>query len=137
MKRVWSPNGLQLLNNNYGSWKTRKFSEEKSVPIKNSILSQTSSQHFHFLTFGVSKNFFSTHPFPGSCCRMCACVLSHFSHIQFFATLWTVAYQSPLSMGFSRQEYWSGFPFPSPGKYTFLHLSKYTRRMVSNHSSEL
>ena len=30
-------------------------------------------------------------------------------------TLWTVAYQAPLSMGFSRQEYWSGFPFPSPG----------------------
>ena len=29
--------------------------------------------------------------------------------------LWTVAYQAPLSMGFSRQEYWSGLPFPSPG----------------------
>ena len=32
-----------------------------------------------------------------------------------FATLWTVAHQASLSMGFSRQEYWSGFPFPSPG----------------------
>ena len=32
-----------------------------------------------------------------------------------FATPWTVAHQAPLSMGFSRQEYWSGFPFPSPG----------------------
>ena len=32
-----------------------------------------------------------------------------------FATPWTVAYQVPLSMGFSRQEYWSGFPFPSAG----------------------
>ena len=32
-----------------------------------------------------------------------------------FATLWTVARQAPLSMGFSRQEYWSGLPFPSPG----------------------
>ena len=31
------------------------------------------------------------------------------------ATPWTVAYQAPLSMGFSRQEYWSGLPFPSPG----------------------
>ena len=30
-------------------------------------------------------------------------------------TLWTVAYQSPLSMGFSRQEYWNGVSFPSPG----------------------
>ena len=32
-----------------------------------------------------------------------------------FVTLWTVAYQASLSMGFSRQEYWSGLPFPSPG----------------------
>jgi len=37
------------------------------------------------------------------------------SHVQLFATLWTVAYQAPLSMGFSRQGYWSGMPFPSPG----------------------
>ena len=32
-----------------------------------------------------------------------------------FATLWTIAHQAPLSMGFSRQEYWSGLPRPSPG----------------------
>ena len=38
-----------------------------------------------------------------------------FSHVQLFATPWTVAHQAPLSMGFSRQEYWSGLPFPSPG----------------------
>ena len=31
------------------------------------------------------------------------------------ATPWTIAHQAPLSMGFSRQEYWSGLPFPSPG----------------------
>ena len=37
------------------------------------------------------------------------------SRVQLFATLWTVARQAPLSMGFSRQEYWSGLPFPSPG----------------------
>ena len=37
------------------------------------------------------------------------------SHVQLFATPWTVAYQAPLSMGFSSQEYWSGLPFPSPG----------------------
>ena len=36
------------------------------------------------------------------------------SHVQLFATPWTVAHQSPLSMAFSRQEYWSGLPFPSP-----------------------
>ena len=37
-------------------------------------------------------------------------------HVQLFATPWTVAYQAPQSMEFSRQEYWSGLPFPSPGK---------------------
>ena len=37
------------------------------------------------------------------------------SRVQLFVTPWTVAYQAPLSMGFSRQEYWSGLPFPSPG----------------------
>ena len=37
------------------------------------------------------------------------------SHVLLFVTPWTVAYQAPPSMGFSRQEYWSGLPFPSPG----------------------
>ena len=37
------------------------------------------------------------------------------SHDGLFVTLWTVAHQAPLSMGFSRQEYWSGLPFPTPG----------------------
>ena len=37
------------------------------------------------------------------------------SRVQLFATPWAVAYQAPSSMGFSRQEYWSGLPFPSPG----------------------
>ena len=37
------------------------------------------------------------------------------SHVRLFATPWTVAYKSPLSMEFSRQEYWNGLPFPSPG----------------------
>ena len=37
------------------------------------------------------------------------------SRVQLFVTPWTVAYQAPLSMGFSRQEYWSVLPFPSPG----------------------
>ena len=43
------------------------------------------------------------------------CVLSCFSHVQLFVTLWTVAQQAPLSMGFSRQEYWSGLPCLSLG----------------------
>ena len=41
-------------------------------------------------------------------------LLSLFSHVQLCATPWTAAYQAFLSMGFSRQEHWSGLPFPSP-----------------------
>ena len=44
-----------------------------------------------------------------------ACVLSHFSHVWLCVTVWTVAHQPPLSVGFSRQEYRSGLPSPSPG----------------------
>ena len=47
--------------------------------------------------------------------RRNVCVLSHFSRVWLFVTPWTVAHQAPLSMRFSRQEYWSGLPFPSPG----------------------
>ena len=43
------------------------------------------------------------------------CVLSRFSRVQLFVTLWTVAHQAPLSLGFSRQEYWNWLPCPPSG----------------------
>ena len=47
---------------------------------------------------------------------MCVCVcVQLLSYVQLFATPWTVTYQTPLSMGFYRQQYWSGLPFPSLG----------------------
>ena len=49
---------------------------------------------------------------------MCVCVCMHaqlLNHVQLFVTLWTVAHQALLSMGFFRQEYWSGLPFSSSG----------------------
>ena len=57
-------------------------------------------------------------------------LLSCFSHVRLCATPWTVAYQAPPSLGFSRQEHWSGLPFPSP-----MHESekwKWSRSVVSN-----
>ena len=45
---------------------------------------------------------------------MHVCVLNCFSHVRLCATIWTAAHQAPLSMGFSRQEYWSGLSCPSP-----------------------
>ena len=49
------------------------------------------------------------------CKGMCYAVLSRFSCVHLWGTLWTVVRQAPLSMGFSRQEYWSGLPCPPPG----------------------
>ena len=48
-----------------------------------------------------------------ACCS--PVLLSSFSCVRLFVTPWTVGCQAPLSMGFSRQEYWSGLPFPFPG----------------------
>ena len=45
----------------------------------------------------------------------CRYLLSRFGRVRLFVILWTIARQAPLSMGFSRQEYWSGLLFPSPG----------------------
>ena len=42
------------------------------------------------------------------------CVCELLSYVQLFATPWNVTHQAPLSMGFSKEEYWSGLPFPSP-----------------------
>ena len=46
---------------------------------------------------------------------MCCAVLCHFSCVRHFATLWTVAHQAPLSIGFFRQQHWSELPCPPPG----------------------
>ena len=48
-------------------------------------------------------------------CLVSMCGVFMLSHIRLFATAWTVTRQAPLSMGFSRQEYWSSLPFPAPG----------------------
>ena len=65
---------------------------------------------YDYLLEGIlSGNIFILSLFP-----YCA-VLSCFNRVQLFATPWTIACQVPLSMGFSRQEYWSVLPFPSPG----------------------
>ena len=50
-------------------------------------------------------------------------LLSRFSHVRLCATPWTAAYQGALSMGFSRQEYWSGVPLPSPEEISSLSHS--------------
>ena len=58
--------------------------------------------------------YLSIYPSIYFCFSLC-CVLSRFSHVWLFVTLWTVVHQASQSMGFSWQEYWSGLPFPPPG----------------------
>ena len=77
------------------------------------------------LSFRVAENssFNRTHLFAliqskggaGRFCFWAEYVCYSLSHVWLFVTLWTVAHPAPLSMGFSRQEYWSGLPFHSPG----------------------
>ena len=52
------------------------------------------------------------------------------SHVQLLATPWTAAYQAPLSMGFSRQEYWSGLPLPSPNLVTKQQQNSFQNSVV-------
>ena len=64
----------------------------------------------------TTQSLLYSYAFLRVCLTMCthACMLNHFSHVWLFATLWTIACQAPLPMGFSRQDYWSGLSFPSP-----------------------
>ena len=74
--------------------------------------------------YSLSHRIYNSHPSSmntqGKTCKECklkfiTCMkVKLLSHVRLFATAWTVAYQAPLSMGLSRQGYWSGLPFPSP-----------------------
>ena len=89
------------------------------------IKSQTQLNNFHYEhSFLVQVMILSI----GHSCtisRLCVCV-QMLSHVQLFVTSWNIAYQASLSMGFLRQEYWSGLPFPPPGIFLIqgsnLHL---------------
>ena len=61
------------------------------------------------------RHFSKFFTFINMCVYVCVCVLSCFSHVLLFATPRTVAHQAPVSMGFSRPEYWSELPCPPPG----------------------
>ena len=72
---------------------------------------------------------------------LCCAVLSRFSCVRLFETLWTVTRQAPLFMGVSRQEYWSGLPRPPPGDLPDpgIHISyiSWLGRWVLNHKAHL
>ena len=71
-------------------------------------------QHKNHATSSPLSHISGTSSILRSVC-VCVCALSRLSRIRLFVTPWTVARQAPLSMGCSRQKYWSGLPFPSAG----------------------
>ena len=73
----------------------------------------TQGSNLHFLHWQVDSSPIEPPGKPEMI--MLLLLLSRFSRVRLFATQWTVACQVPLSMGFSRQEYWSGLPCPPPG----------------------
>ena len=83
------------------------------------------------------------HVYMCVCVCLCVCVLSHFVHVWLFVTLWTVVRQTPLSMGFSRQEYWSGLScsppgdIPDPGMKPCVSYISCTGRCVLDHQHHL
>ena len=103
----------------------KKYVWEKKFKNKNFLLRNMITAEIGIMLW---NEYFSSerNPWPWRKLRYqisCICVrmLSCFSRVQPFGTLWPVAYQVPLSMGFSRQEYWNGLPFllpwdlPNPG----------------------
>ena len=81
--------------------------------------------HTHYGQHGYSS--IQQNSYWGNICQLFAKFISRcaqsISCVQLFATPWTVAHQAPLSMEFSRQEYWSGLPFPPPGIFVIQGLN--------------
>ena len=90
-------------------WLPQKMSLERALGEWTRIKVQCQSSLQHCLQqSGHGKQ-------PKCPSTVCACMLSRFSRVWLFSTPWTVARQAPLSMGVSRQEYWSGLLCPPPG----------------------
>ena len=88
----------------------RELIHTNNRPISSFLLLSASSNSQPSLSI---FRFPSPLPFPGvACVHVCSAVSNS-------ATPWTVALQAPLSMGFSRHEYWRGLPFPSPGDLSY------------------
>ena len=97
------------LKNYFAGYKVFAWQFSPSFGTSNNVISWSQGIH--------SFCFFTLWPHHEACGILVpsAWVLSRFSCVWLCATLWAVAHQAPLSAGFSRQEYWSGMPYPSPG----------------------
>ena len=90
----------------------RSPEEGNGNPLQYSCLGNPMNRGAWWATVhGVTKDSDTTEQLYNN---MLLLLLSHFGHVWLFTTPWTAAYQAPPSMGFSRQEYWSRLPLPSP-----------------------
>ena len=105
---VTENNSLRL----FVSWRDFECLISDFQAHRSNILYLTSYQDFFFcFKLGEKSNFFFRFNIY---CYVCVCA-PLLSCVELFATPWTVAHKAPLSMEFSKQEYWSGEPFSSPG----------------------
>ena len=90
------------------AWVAMPSSRGSSQPKNRTPSLMSSALAVGFFTISAAREAHCLNP------TVCCAVLSHFSRVWLFVTLWTVARQAPLSMRFSRQEHWSGLPCPEP-----------------------
>ena len=95
-QRKWQPTPVILPGKSHGQSSQAGYSPQGSKRVRRNWATKQQQKSIHRHT---------------ACCA----ALSHFSLTQLCAALWTVAHQAPLSMEFSRQEYWSGLPCSPPG----------------------
>ena len=108
--------GKELLSNSMANG-TAYLSHISDLPSKVFWVQGESSQKHLFFSMTSSIGLIVTRsqkPSSCVCVCVCVCVSESLNCVRLFATPWTVACQASLSMEFSRQEYWSGLPFPSP-----------------------
>ena len=96
------------------AWGSQVLGQKKSKH-NSSVFSPQMPETPSFLHWQESPWLCIKHLSSTNFCNRDVCALSHFSCVWFFATPWTTARQAPPSMGFSRQEYWSGWPCPPSG----------------------
>ena len=107
--------GLQRVRHN---WSRELYWKLKKLKLQKSMLRPNYQVKRNWVTINLDiLSSYSRQPQcpsvnPTSSIHMHSCVLSCFCCVQLSGTLWTVAYQAPLSMGFSREEFWSGLPCP-------------------------
>ena len=117
-RRKWQPTPVFLSGKFHGAWQATVLGVTKSRTRPKQLHTSGASTIFHTILDDwksvMEKKKLSEACGPQELLSSEELLLSHFSRVRLCVTPWTAAYQAPPSPGFSRQEHWSGLPFPSP-----------------------